>query len=45
LQCATALDAPLAWQDVSTNSILSNAMNNVIVPAAPSMQFFRLFRP
>ena len=45
LQTATALEAPVLWQDVAaTNSILSNAMNTVIWPAS-SAQFFRLFRP
>jgi hypothetical protein len=45
LQAATSVDAPGAWQNVSTNSVLSNAMNTATFPAAASMQFFRLYRP
>ena len=45
LQTATALGAPVIWQDIAaTNSILSNAMNTVTLPTS-SAQFFRLFRP
>lgn len=45
LQTATMLGAPIAWQNISTtNSILSNAMNTVTLPASSS-QFFRLYRP
>ncbi len=46
LQAATSLNLPVAWQDVvSTNFVLSNAFNTATLPASPSMQFFRLFRP
>ena len=45
LQTATNLTAPVFWQDIPfANSILSNAMNTVTLPAS-SAQFFRLFRP
>jgi hypothetical protein len=45
LQAATTLNAPVTWQNLAaTNSILSNAMNTVTLPAT-SAQFFRLFRP
>lgn len=45
LQAATTLNAPVTWQNIAaTNSILSNAMNTVTLPAS-SAQFFRLFRP
>lgn len=45
LQSATSLNLPIMWQDVSTSSVLSNAMNTATLPASSSMQFFRLFRP
>lgn len=45
LQAAASLDVPIAWQDVSTNSVLSNALNTAAFPASSSRQFFRLFRP
>ena len=45
LQTATNLTPPIAWQNIAaTNSILSNAMNNVTRPASAT-QFFRLTRP
>jgi hypothetical protein len=45
LQTATDFDAPVSWQEVSTHSVLSNAMNTATFPATTSMQFYRLFRP
>jgi hypothetical protein len=46
LQQASSLNLPIAWQSLAaTNSILSNAMNTVTLPASPAMEFFRLFRP
>ena len=45
LQAAASLNPPIAWQDVLMESVLSNAMNTVTLPASQSMQFFRLFRP
>ena len=45
LQAATTLTAPVTWQNIAAaNSILSNAMNTVTLPAS-SAQFFRLARP
>ncbi|HEY0551094.1 MAG TPA: S8 family serine peptidase [Verrucomicrobiae bacterium] len=45
LQTAADFDAPVSWQNVSTDSVLSNAMNTVTCPATTSMQYYRLFRP
>jgi hypothetical protein len=45
LQAAPSLNTPIAWQDLSIESMLSNAMNTTTVPLSASMQFFRLFRP
>jgi len=45
LQAAASLELPIAWQDVSAQSVLSNAMNTAVLPASSSAQFFRLFRP
>ncbi len=45
LQTTASFDAPVSWQNVSTHSVLSNAMNTATFSSAPSMQYFRLFRP
>jgi len=45
LQSVSSLNFPIAWQDVTTDSVLSNAMNTVTFSASNSNQFFRLFRP
>jgi hypothetical protein len=45
LQVVATLNTPVTWQNIAaTNSILSNAMNTVTLPAS-SAQFFRLARP
>ncbi len=45
LQTTTNLTPPIAWANIAaTNSMLSNAMNNVTRPASAT-QFFRLARP
>lgn len=45
LQAAMSLSAPIIWENISaTNSILSNAMNTVMVPSS-SAKYFRLYRP
>ncbi len=45
LQSAPSLTAPISWQTLATNSVLSNGMSTVTLPVAEPMQFFRLFRP
>jgi hypothetical protein len=45
LQSAADFEVPISWQDVSTHSVLSNAMNTATFPAPNLMQFYRLFRP
>lgn len=45
LQAAPTLRAPILWQAIANQSVLSNGMNTVTLPAASDQQFFRLFRP
>jgi hypothetical protein len=46
LQRVSSLQPPLIWEDIpATNSLLSNAMNTVTLPASSALQAFRLFRP
>ena len=45
LQSTPSLTAPISWQTLATNSVLSNGMSTVTLPGAEPMQFFRLFRP
>jgi hypothetical protein len=42
---STASLSPIDWQPVNSASILSNAMNTVVLPSSSAMQFFRLSRP
>ena len=45
LQSSSVLDSAAAWQGVTTESILSNGLNTVVLSEVSAQQFFRLFRP